>query len=399
MTEHEERDEEAGEQPPVEESEAGARTGKAGKPGRGLAFLALLVALLAAAVAGWTGWQTWQERQDGGNAVQRVADLSGRVDRLGDELASLREEVATAGERARAAGEEAGQAEGAASGAAERAEAAHRSVSDLADETAGLQQRLNEQGRRIDVLAGRMDEAGGGSPALSLALAQAEHLVLAAYRILELERDPERAARAMSLAADRLRGLQAPGLTRVRETVAGELEALRGVPAVDREGLAARLAGLAGNVGDLPLRAGLGPASAAPADSAGGQEPSGGERGWWQATRAFLGEYFTVRRTDESGTALAAPGTLNLMRDVLRLSIEQARLALLRGEPGLYRQSLDRADSLLADYFAAGDPAVASARETVAELRDTDIAPPVPEVGAALEALRAVSPDDGTESS
>lgn len=397
MTEHEEPAEEPGESVP-DEAETEPRAGDARPAGRGLALFALLIALLAAGAAGWAAWQTWQARDAGDDTGESLAEVSDRVDQLDEELASVSGELARVADQARAA-DEAGQT---ASRAAERAGAAERSVSDLADETAALQQGLNEQGRRLDALADRLDdrldEPGGRSPDLALALAQAEHLVLAGYRMLELERDPERAARAMSLAADRLRGLDAPGLTRVREAVAGELEALRGVPTVDRQGLAARLAGLADTVAELPLRADLGPGAAGPADTGDPPEPSGEERGWWQATRAFMGEYFTVRRTDQSGTDLPAPGSLTLIRDVLRLGLEQARLAMLRGEPGLYRQSLERADGLLADYFEGDDPAVAAAREALGELRDTDIEPRLPEVGGALEALRAVDPDSAESS-
>lgn len=390
MTEHEDQADEAGEHS-RDETESGPETDTARPAGRGLALVALLIALLGAAAAGWAGWQAWQSRQAGGDEGELSA-LSGRVDRLGERIGSLGDEVAAAGERARAAGEEAGEAGSAAARAGDRADALEGTVSDLAGEVAALQQTVNEQRRRIETLTSRLDGSGGPSPDLALALSQAEYLVHTAYRMLELEGDPDRARRAMSLALERLRGLEAPGLTRAREAVAGELEALRGVTGVDREGLAARLAGLADTVGDLPLRGDLGPASTGPPDEPARAETPEDDRGWWQATRDFMGEYFTVRRTDETGTSLPAPGSLSLLRDVLRLALEQARLSLLRAETGLYRQSLARADALLEAYFAGDDPAVAAARETLVELEDTDIEPRRPELGAALEALRAVDP-------
>jgi uncharacterized protein HemX len=397
MTEHEDQADETGEHS-GDETESGPETDTTRPAGSGLALVALLVALLAGAAAGWAGWQTWQSHEAGGDEGERLTALSGRVDELGNRIDSLRDEVTAAGERARAVGEEAGAAGSSAVRASERADALESTVSDLAGEVAALQQTVNEQRRRIETLTSRLDGSGGPSPDLALALSQAEYLVHTAYRMLELEGDPERARRAMSLALERLRGLEAPGLTRAREAVAGELEALRGVSGVDREGLAARLAGLADTVGDLPLRGDLGPASAGPANEPGRAETREDERGWWQATRDFMGEYFTVRRTDETGTSLPAPGSLSLMRDVLRLALEQARLSLLRAETGLYRQSLERADALLAAYFADDDPAVVAARETLAELEDTDIEPRRPDLGAALDALRAANPGT-TESS
>lgn len=391
MTEHDEQATEH-EEPSPDEKETGREESTARPGGRGVAVFALLIALLAAAAAGWTGWQTWQSR-DTGSDTGRLAALSGQVDRLRGELDSLRSELATVGERARSADDRAGQAAQTADDVTARFDEVRRSVSDLAGEVADLQENLGQQGRRLESVAGRLEEPGDAAPDLALSLAQAEYLVHTAYRILELERDPERAARAMSLAAERLQGLQAPGLTRARESVASELEALRGVPRLDRDGLAARLAGLADTVSGLPLRGDLGPASARRAEAADDPDAPPGERGWWQATRDFMGEYFTVRRTDETGTSLPAPGTLSLMRDVLRLGLEQARLALLRGDAGLYRQSLERADGVLAAYFAGDDPAVASARRTLAALLEENVEPSLPELGEALEALRAVDAD------
>lgn len=391
MTEHDQQATEH-EEPSPDEKATGREESTARAGGRGVVVFALLIAVLAAAAAGWTGWHTWQSRDAGGDA-DRLAALSGRVDRLGGEVDSLRTELATAGESARSADDRAGQAAQTADDAAARFDEVRRSVSDLAGEVADLQESLSQQDRRLESIAGRLEEPGDASPDLALSLAQAEYLVHTAYRMLELERDPERAARAMSLAAERLQGLQAPGLTRARESVASELEALRGVPRLDRDGLAARLAGLADTVASLPLRGDLGPASAARAETADSPETPPEERGWWQATRDFMGEYFTVRRTDETGTSLPAPGTLSLMRDVLRLGLEQARLALLRGDAGLYRQSLERADGVLAAYFAEDDPAVASARRTLAALLEENVEPRLPELGEALEALRAVDAD------
>lgn len=392
MTEHEEEVAETGDAAGETETERPEREPPR-RAGRGLAALALLVALAAAGAAGWNAWQARQSAGTGSDTSQRLAAMADRLARIEDRLGNLSRDLDAAGERARSADETAVEAASSARRAGEQADQARQSASDLAEEVASLQATLNEQDQRLADLGQRLDGDGGPSPDLALALAQAEYLVRTAYDIAQLERDPARAARALSMAGDRLRGLQAPGLTRAREALAGELEALRGVPAVDRQGLAARLAGLADRVPELPLRAGLGPASAQREPGRESEEPPVGDRGWWQATRDFMGEYFTVRRTDESGTALPAPGTLSLMRDVLRLALEQARLALLRGDAALYRQSLERADGLLAAYFAADAAAVRSARESVAALQDATVRAPLPELGEGLEALRAVRPE------
>lgn len=407
MTQHSDSKAPTGPEDPRERDDApataqdGETAGPARAPrGRGPALLALALALSAAAGAGWAAWQTWQLRDGRGDAGERVEALAQRLDRLGDSVQTLQGGDRESGDAARRAGEEAGRAlqearraREAVGGVESRLETLGDRTDELAREIAALQSGRSELAARVDGLAARLEDRPDDAPLRDLALAQSEYLVRAAYRLLELEQDPARAARAMALAAEGLEGLSAPGLTRAREAVARELEAIRAVEPVDRAGLAARLAALADRAGSLPLRdqwdAGR---LEAPERDAGSGEAGG--RGWWQATRDFMGEYFTVRRTDEAGTTLPDPDTLGLTRELLRLELEQARLALLRREPALYRQSLDRAASLVDRYFAADAPAVRSARDSLSELREAEILPALPEHGAALEALAGLRARD-----
>lgn len=377
------------------EDAAETREERPRKGGRGLAAFALFLGLAAVGVAGWAGWQVWQQREARGDPGVAIQDLSQRLERLGAAVEELRDADGQSAASVSEVRDLAGEARREAESVDDRHDQLRATVQDLSQEIASLQADLSDQAGRIEDIAARLDGLqGGGAPNQGIRLVEAESLIRTAYRLLELERDPQRAARALTLAAGQLEGLSAPGLTRVREAVARELEAVRAVEPADRAGLAARLAALADRTATLPLREDWGPGgfTGRPADAA----AETGEDGWWRATRDFLGEYFTVRRTDEAGTALPDPTTLRLMREVLRLELEQARMAVLRGEAELYRQSLERAATLLEQYFATDSQAVQSAGEAIGALLETEVAPPLPEHGAALEALRSITAREGT---
>jgi uroporphyrin-3 C-methyltransferase len=61
---------------------------------------------------------------------------------------------------------------------------------------------------------------------------------------------------------------------------------------------------------------------------------------------------------------------------------------LLRGEDEVFRQSLDDADAWLAAYYADDSAGVRSARETIAELRDSVFQVAMPDISGSLRMLR-----------
>lgn len=372
----------------AEQAPAEAERGRSDEParsgGRGLAFLALLLALMAGAAGGWVAWQQWRSEQGGNDLGARLdrleqklarenADLGGRVDKLSnaldelgsrrgagsDELARLSQRVDDVADAASDAGDTAGK------------------LSSRLDSLEQAQQALND---RLDRLAGRMPESGP-SPVAALELAQAEFLIQDGYRSLALDADAQGAVKALEMADSQLAEVDAPGVAAARAALADELEALRAVPNVDVTGLAARLASLAGRVDQFPFP---GPRQS-PASNGG---PEGVEGGWWGATKSFLGDYFTVRRTAESGPGMAAPEARQGAREVLRLELEQARLALLRRDQDIYRASLSRAGKLLRERFDTRSSAVKQALESLDELSSADLAPHLPQTGGALERVR-----------
>jgi uroporphyrin-3 C-methyltransferase len=85
---------------------------------------------------------------------------------------------------------------------------------------------------------------------------------------------------------------------------------------------------------------------------------------------------------------LIAPEAQYFLRANLALQLQAARLALLRGEETVFRQSLEDADAWLAEYYDQGSTGVQSARETISEIHDSVFTVAMPDISQSLRLLR-----------
>ena len=223
-------------------------------------------------------------------------------------------------------------------------------------------------------------------------VAEIEYLMRVAAHRLVLAGDVAAAVAALQTADARLHDLADPAWLGVRERVADEIAALRAVPRVDVEGLALSLRSLAKRSDTLPV---LGARyRAGDPRAAGGETSAAGARGdsWREALDIAWREVkqlVEVRRNDQPVEPMLAPELEYFLYQNLRLQLDAARLALLRGEAPLYLESLRSARDWAATYF---DQEHASTQAMLAELdrlREIDIAPPLPDLGEALRELRA----------
>jgi uroporphyrin-3 C-methyltransferase len=223
-------------------------------------------------------------------------------------------------------------------------------------------------------------------------VAEIEYLMRVAAHRLALAGDVAAAVAALQTADARLHDLADPAWLGVRERVADEIAALRAVPRIDIEGLALSLRSLARRSETLPV---LGARyRAGDPRATGGEASADGARGdsWrealdiaWREVRQLV----EVRRNDQPVEPMLAPELEYFLYQNLRLQLDAARLALLRGEAPLYLESLRSARDWAATYF---DQEHASTQAMLAELDrllEVDIAPPLPDLGEALRELRA----------
>jgi uncharacterized protein HemX len=266
-----------------------------------------------------------------------------------------------------------------------------------------LQRELEQRADMLDSLPGRMSNLENSVAAMQGAsagardtwlLAEAEYYMQIANAQLQLGNNPRLAMLALEMADERVVQMANPGLTDVRRALAEELAALEAMEKPDLEGATLTLASLARVVDSLPLRA-ASDRSVRAGDTP-DEEQGAAERAWNSVKEAMSG-LVKVTPPDEETRALLTPDAAHLIRSNLALQLQAARLALLRGEQAVFEQSLDDADALLAEYFDTGSAQVASAEETITEIRDSMVAVQAPDISESLRLIRQFRVLSGNE--
>ncbi|MCK7544515.1 uroporphyrinogen-III C-methyltransferase [Marinobacter bryozoorum] len=317
--------------------------------------LILLVGLVALSL--WS-WQQWLSQQKLEQSVGHVSELNRQLDQRLDQ------------------------------GTNDRSDRLQSLESSLREQ----QQQLGEQQRQIDHNARELLDTGNRTRTDWL-LAEAEYLLRIANQRLLIEQDIRGALAALNSADDVLRETDDVGTYPVRERLAREIMALRSVTDVDRTGLYLKLEAARETVTDLTDQALIkDQAPGSDRGKSGQAQASAEEQGpaarAWQRVTDSLANVVSVRRLDEPVKPLLSPDQSAWARLNLQLMLEQAELAVLRGHEDLYTQALEKAVTSLETWYDGTDNRVTALRDTLAELRDQDINPELPDISQSLTLLK-----------
>ena len=297
-------------------------------PARGLAWLALLLVIVVGLSGAWVAREGYHREQA---LAKRLSTLDSTV---GREQSDLQQMEARARDEWRSALEKLASATRAETDAlTRRIEAREAAVSQLQDEL------------------GRFSVSDRNSWLLS----ETDHLLRLANQRLVMARDPAASLALLQGADDVLQEIDDPTLHTVRAAIAADMAALRAVPKIDVEGLYLRLSALVEQAGqlvifDMPRQ----PDRAKPAPA---EEWRGRLRQGYEAALARLSEYLLIRRRDVPVQALMDPQWEGLVRQNLRMLLEQAQVALLSGNQALYTASLERAQHWVGQFLQSDEAA------------------------------------------
>ncbi len=216
-------------------------------------------------------------------------------------------------------------------------------------------------------------------------LAEAEYLLRLSNQRLIMAGDTV-AAQALLASADAvLRELDDVSLHSVRSAVASDLAAVRAVPKVDVEGIYVRLSALAEQADKLvifqfPER------DARPREATQEDWQARLQQGYEQALLK-LSDYVIIRRRDVPMQALMDPQWEGLVRQNLRMLLEQAQVALLSSNQALYESSLERAQHWVAQFFESDAAAAQAMASEIRQLAALQVQVTMPEISRSLEAL------------
>ena len=320
-------------------------------------FLTLLALALAVALALWS-WQQWNNQQ----AIQQS-------------LANLQQDTRQLEDRY-----------------GDRGSQQSDRLQSLEQKLSAQRELIATQQRQIDHNARELLEAGNRTRTDWL-LAEAEYLLRIANQRLMIEKDIRGALSALEAADEVLTESDDIGVYPVRQQLAREILALKGLSGVDRTGLYLKLEAAIDSIHQLTDQALIN--DQAPgfiADDSKSSAEAGDDSNIllqaWEEFKATLMQVVVVRRLDEPVKPLLSPDQSAYARLNLQLMLEEAEMAVLRGNQPLFERALSKARSTLANWYDDSNPRVVGLTETLNELADKNVDPSLPDISKSLDLLK-----------
>ncbi len=217
------------------------------------------------------------------------------------------------------------------------------------------------------------------SPVTSYFLLEAEYLTEQALLSLNFGRDVPAAITLLQAADQRIQSSRDVSLRKIRLALADKIAALQAVPAVDTEGLLARLHALQEQTKQLPLFA-VPKAEPTATKSA---TLLTTEKDWRKALQdswTALQKVVIIRHRDQPIVPLLPPYQESYLRQNLHLLLQQAQWAILHNQSNIYRTSLDQASQWVQHYFANNETSTQAMLAALTELKKINIRPELPDL-------------------
>lgn len=347
--------------------------------GKAIAVLALLVAMASVAA---TGWQWWQLRLDDSNATtstESLAMLRNEQQQLASSFASIETRLSTAEAPIDATefsrrDERLKLVENQMAGLRGQSGEDKSSIGTLQGSVRSLEQRLSATESGLVTVA-----SSSQNSSVELNVAEIDFLLRAANERLQLFSDISAADLALQAADVHLEALNDPMFLSVRQRIAVARQELAVTPRVDRLQLTAKLGELQTEIAGLPFR---GEVEAVP------EQVLAEDAGWWESLKHTLSSLVTVRRRVPEDQSMLSLDDKDYLRQGLWLQLESARLALMRNDSSVYSSSLDRVHDTVSRFFKNGSSQVQAMLLVVADLKQVDVAPQMPDISGPWTQLR-----------
>ena len=228
-------------------------------------------------------------------------------------------------------------------------------------------------------------------------LVEVERLVTLAAQELQFSGNVPTALAALQTADARVARLEAPRLLPLRRVLARDIERLRAAPAVDVTGIALKFDQLINSVESWPMLSdATGPSSSAPLPAKSASPPAPRGDTWWdrmmERVQRELGEYrdlIRIRTVDAPDATLLTQQQQNVVRQLVRLRLLNARQALLARNDRLYRADLAEAQSLMTRFFDTKNREAGAALGSMKQLASAALSVDTPNVNDSVAAVRA----------
>ncbi len=224
-------------------------------------------------------------------------------------------------------------------------------------------------------------------------VADAEYLLTVANQRLHLVGDVKTSVIALEAADQRLRESGNPGVFKVREAIAKELNVLKDIKPLDIVGVIARIRALENQVATLPVflpHAGKGQQAVPEKDEVVEEELSGMEKIVESALEDIKG-LVIIRRTGRSVGAVLLPEEVALIREDLKIKLELARFSLVQRDERLYKSNLSDAKAWVLEHFEQKTPTTKKFLAEIDKLEQIAVEMQFPDISESLSLLQNIA--------
>ncbi|MCW8408742.1 uroporphyrinogen-III C-methyltransferase [Legionella sp. PATHC035] len=182
-----------------------------------------------------------------------------------------------------------------------------------------------------------------------------------------------------------LKQINNPKIFNIRQAIAKDIAQMQALPSVDIAGLLSQLDAAQNSINDLSIPL---PVSEKPAPK--NATPSPNNSSWrsrLQSSMSVLEKLVVIRRHDQEIKPLMSPLFEAILKEKLRLNLQEAQWAVLHQNAFVYQLVLKQAINNLSTNFNKDTPNTAALIKKLTDLLQVNITPKRPELGSALPML------------
>ncbi len=221
---------------------------------------------------------------------------------------------------------------------------------------------------------------------------EAQYLIGIASQKLQLEGDVVTAIAQLQLADRALIDSGSSSVFAVRQAIATDLQLLRNIDVLDREGIYLRLDNLLAAMENVDLLNSMRTEFENRRDNSSEPLRLGADaNSYLDSSLEFLGSIFVWRKWDETPQAMLAPGQDDLIKQNLRLMLEQAQLALLMRDNALFQQAMAKSRDWFQRYAVTESVQGQALAAELEQLGSIDIDPLLPALSQSLTLINQLA--------
>jgi uncharacterized protein HemX len=242
-----------------------------------------------------------------------------------------------------------------------------------------LSQALTATQQKVRELSGRQKQ--------DWLLAEAEYLIKLAQLKITLEKDKFTAIALLKTADQRILQTADNSLLELRQMIAQDITDLQLVTAPDLSGIASQLNAVSSQIPQLTLIA----LEFEPLNKLKNRtKPSSQGFNWKVAYENFLSDFVTIKDHSQPVKPLMSANQRGNLNSNIQLALQQAQIALLRGEQGLYQINLNNAIKWIGEFFQ-NNQAAQTILQTLTQVNGISINVQLPSELKAKQAIQAIN--------